>query len=117
MGFKSKNNQSNICKGFKVGGLIFDSEEDYKILKNIDININQTVRLVKDGFIDLNNVFNNIKTINVEETYPDAREELDNLFKNATELLIYEDTIDYKVSCCFFKKFNIIVYPDIDDNL
>ena len=36
MGFKSKNkqtSQSNICIPFKVGGLIFDSEEDYLLLK------------------------------------------------------------------------------------
>ena len=120
MGFKSKNNQtsqSNICKRFRVRGLIFDSEEDYQILKNIDSNINQTVKSVNDGSIDLKDVFNNVKTFNVEESYFDTREELDILFKNATELLCYEGTRfvnEYKVGCCFFDKINVIKYFDSD---
>ena len=36
MGFKSKSNQIN---NFKIRGLIFDSEEDYLLFKNIDKNI------------------------------------------------------------------------------
>ena len=120
MGFKSKNNQtsqSNICKRFRVRGLIFDSEEDYQILKNIDSNIKQTVISVNDGSIDLKDVFNNVKTFNVEESYFDTREELDILFKNATELLCYEGTRfvnEYKVGCCFFDKINVIKYFDSD---
>ena len=119
MGFKSKNNQSNICKRFRVRGLIFDSEEDYQILKDIDSNINQTVKLVNDKIIDLKDVFNNVKTFNVEESYFNTREELDILFKNATELLMYEGTRfvnDYKVGCLFFDKINVIKYFDSDDN-
>ena len=122
MGFKSKNietTQSNNCNPFKVGGLIFDSEEDYLIFKNIDRNITQIVKSVEDGIIDLNEVFNNIKTINVEEIYYDAREEMDGLFKNATGLLCYEGTrlvTDYKVGCCFFDKIKIIKYCDSDDD-
>ena len=119
MGFKSKNNQSNICKRFRVRGLIFDSEEDYQILKNIDSNINQTVKSVNDGSIDLKDVFNNVKTFNVEESYFNTREELDNLFNNATELLCYEDTRffnEYKVGCCFFDKINVIKYFDSDND-
>ena len=120
MGFKSKNNQtsqSNICKRFRVRGLIFDSEEDYQILKNIDSNIKQTVISVNNGSIDLKDVFNNVKTFNVEESYFDTREELDNLFKNATDLLCYEGTRfvnEYKVGCCFFDKINVIKYFDSD---
>ena len=122
MGFKSKSietTQSNNCNPFKVGGLIFDSEEDYLIFKNIDKNITQIVKSVKDGIIDLNEVFNNVKTINVEESYYDAREEMDGLFKNATDLLCYEGTrlvTDYKVGCCFFDKINVIEYCDSDDD-
>ena len=122
MGFKSKSIetiQSYNCNPFKVGGLIFDSEEDYLIFKNIDKNITQIVKSVKDGIIDLNEVFNNVKTINVEEIYYDAREEMDGLFKNATGLLCYEGTrlvTDYKVGCCFFDKINIIEYCDSDDD-
>ena len=122
MGFKSKSketSQSNIYNQFKVGGLIFDSEEDYLILKNIDRNIRQTVKSVKDGSIDLEEVFNDIKKINVKEIYYDAREPLYGMFKNATDLLCYEGTrlvTDYKVGCCFFDKINIIEYCDSDDD-
>ena len=119
MGFKSKNNQSNICKRFRVRGLIFDSEEDYQILKNIDSNIKQTVKSVNDGIIDLKDVFKNIKTFNVEESYYDAGDELDVIFINATSLLMYEGTRfenDYKVGCCFFDKINVIEYCDSDSD-
>ena len=116
MGFKSINkqtSQSNNCNSFKIGGLLFDNKEDYLLFKNIDKNIKETVKSVEDGIIDLKDVFNNIKKINVEETYYDAREELDGLFVNATELLCYEGTlydITYKVGCCFFDKINIKYY-------
>ena len=122
MGFKSINkqtSQSNNCNPFKVGGLLFDSEEDYLLFKNIDKNINDTVKSVKDGSIDLKDVFNNVKTISVKECYYEAREELDGLFENATGLLCYEGTIlvnDYKVGCCFFDKINVIEYFDYDSD-
>ena len=123
MGFKSTNkqtSQSNNCNTFKVGGLLFDSEEDYLILKNIDKNINHIVHLVNNGSLDLEDVFKHIKTISVKECYDEASEELDGLFENATGLLCYEGTrfvIEYKVGCCFFDKFNIIKYCDDDDDL
>ena len=121
MGFKSKKqtSQSNNCNPFKVGGLIFDSEEDYLLFKNIDKNINDTVTSVKDGSIDLTEVFNNVKTINVKECYDEAIEELDGLFENATGLLCYEGTrlvTEYKVGCCFFDKVNVIRYSDSDSD-
>ena len=50
MGFKT-----NICNTFKVGGLIFDSENDYQLFKDIDRNIEQIVISVKDGILDLKN--------------------------------------------------------------
>ena len=122
MGFKSTNkqtSQSNNCNPFKVGGLIFDSQEDYMLFKNIDRNIRDTVKSVEDGIIDLTEVFNNVKTINVKESYYDAGEELDGLFKNATGLLCYEGTrfvTDYKVGFCFFDKINVISFDDSDDD-
>ena len=118
MGFKSKNNQSNICKRFRVHGLIFDSEEDYLNFKRLDEKINQVVQSVKDGSIDLKDFFGNIMSINVEETYFYAREELDGLFINAAYLLTYEDTrfdTDYKVGRYFFDKINVIKCSDSDD--
>ena len=122
MGFKSTNkqtSQSNNCNPFNVGGLIFDSQEDYLLFKNIDKNIRDTVKSVEDGIIDLKDVFNNVKKINVEERYYNAREEMDGLFKNATGLLCYEDTLfvtTYKVGCCFFDKINVIRFDDSDDD-
>ena len=113
MGYKSKSKLSN--NNFKIGGLIFDSEEDYIIFKNINKCINQTVKSVNDGIIDLKDVFNNVKKINVKESYCEAREEMDGLFTNATSLLCYEGTRfqnDFKVGCCFFDKINIIEYCD-----
>ena len=123
MGFKTKSketSQTNICNHFKVGGLIFDSEDDYQLLKDIDRNIKQTVESVEDGSIDLKEFFNKINRINVKESYYDAREEMYGLFKNATHLLCYEGTrfvTNYKVGCCFFDKINIIEYCDSDDDL
>ena len=122
MGFKSKNKQtskSNNCSYFKVGGLFFDSEDDYLLFKNIDKNIEETAKSVEDGSIELKDVFTNIKNINVTELYEDASEEMDGLFKNATGLSCYEGTrfdTDYKVGCCFFDKINIISYQDSDDD-
>ena len=118
MGFKPITKQTNNIP-YNIGGLIFDSEEDYLIFKNIDKDIRETVKLVEDGIIDLKDVFNNIKPINVQERYYDAREELDGLFQNATGLLCYEGTyflITYKVGCRFFDKINVIKFDDSDDD-
>ena len=123
MGFKSKSketSQSNICNPFKVGGLIFDSEDDYLLFQNIDINIKQTVNLVKRGVIVLEEFFNKIKIINVKESYCEAGEEMDGIFRNATELLCFEGTRlfdEYKVGCYFFRKINIIEYCYSDDDI
>ena len=64
MGFKSKSketSQSNICIPFKVGRLLFDSEDDYQLFKDIDRNIFQTVKSVGNGSIDLEEFFNKFK--------------------------------------------------------
>ena len=117
MGFKTKSKQTSQINSnqFTVGGLIFDCEDDYLLLKNIDKNIEETVKIVNEGNINFEDIFNNIKSIYVKESYFDAREELDGLFSNATSLLCYEGTHlinDYKVGCCFFSKINIIEYSD-----
>ena len=114
MGFKCQQN-----KYFKINGLIFDSEEDYKSLKRVDNNIFNIVNLVKKSSADLEKIFNNIKPINVTETYPDAYDEVDGLFTNATSLLIYEGThfiTEYKVACKFFDKIDVIEYEEKEYN-
>ena len=122
MGFKTKSketSQSNICKPFKVEGLIFDSEDDFNLFIDIDRTIRHTVNLVNNGSIDLKKIFNKIKNINVKETYCEAREELHGLFKNSTDLLCFEDTYlvnEYKVGRCFFRKINIIEFCDSDSD-
>ena len=122
MGFKSKSketSQTKNCKSFKVGGLIFDSEDDYQLFKDIDRNITQTVKSVEDGSIDIKEFFNNVKKINVKESYYEAAEEMDGLFENVTHLLCYEGTRfqnDYKVGYCFFDKINIIEYHSDSDS-
>lgn len=111
----TNDNDNDNDKSFKINGLIFDSEEDYNKLKNIDNNIINIVQLVKNGIIDINDVFKSINKIYVEETYPNAYDETDGLFKNATSLLVYEDTsydTEYKVACKFFDKLDVIVYED-----
>ena len=111
--------QLNICDIYQVGGLIFYTEEDYLIFKNIDRNISQTVKLVKNGSIDLEKVFNDIEKIRVIEINYNARQELFGLFKNATELLKYRGTdfdTEYKVGCCFYDKFIIVKYFERDND-
>ena len=108
-------NTINNSKSFKINGLIFDSEEDYKKLKNIDDNINNIVHLVKNGIIDINDIMKSIDKIYVEETYYGAGDELDGLFKNAAGLLMYEDTrynIEYKIGCKFFDKIDVEEYDE-----
>lgn len=118
MGFKTKNSnikQSNIKKPYQVGGLIFDSVDDFKLLEEINKNISLTVKSVEDSNIKLDKVFNNVKNINVKETYFNAGEELEGSFDNATRLLFYGGTrftTDFKVGRCFFDKINIIKYRD-----
>ena len=105
--------------GFHIGGLIFDSEEEFNLFKNIDSNINQTVREIEDERITMEEFFNKIKKINVTETYYDANEELDKLFLNATKLLCYRGTrfiTDYKVASCFFDKINVIKFNESDSD-
>ena len=104
MGFK---------KSFKLGGLIFDSKKDFISLKRVDENIFSIIELVKKSSDNLSNIFNNIKSINVKETYPDAYDEVDGLFTNTTSLLIYEkDSIEYKVAFKFFLKINLRLYEE-----
>ena len=111
MGFTSQNKQSNNTTysnntSFKIGGLIFESVDDYLIFKNLEKNINITIDLVKNGLININDIYNNITPINVKEEYPEASEELDGLFIYVTELLCYNDE-GTKVAKRFFSKIII----------
>ena len=121
MGFKSKSrlssqsNQSNQSNNipFKVGGLIFDCEDDFNLFQNIDKNIGEAVNA---GIVDDDDyLFSNVRSINVTETYPDAREEMDGLFGNATMLLVNENTRfhgDWKIGCRFFAMIDVIEFDE-----
>ena len=100
---------------FQIYGLIFECEEDYLIFKNLDKNINETVKLVNDGILDIEDVFKDIKKIKVKECYYNAEDELDRLFLNATSLLVSEHERfikDYQVGIKFFEKIDVIEYDD-----
>ena len=81
MGAKSSNQG---LQGYKVNGLIFPSVMSFYILKAIDNNCYNIVENEPSGY------FNNVPTIKVIETYPAACEELEGLFLNAVECLMFE---------------------------
>ena len=115
LGFNQLRNNRNNSKSFKINGLVFDNEENFNKLKKYDKHINEIVNLVKYNIIDINDVFKSLDKIYVEETYYDAYDEVDELFKNVTSLLIYEDTphnIEYKIACKFFDKIEVIEYDE-----
>ena len=110
-----KEREMNINVIYQVGGLIFYTEEDYLIFKNIDKNITQIVKSVKDGIIDLYEVFNDIEKIRVIEFKYNARQELFGLFENSSDLFNYRETdIEYKVGCRFYDKIIIVNYFECD---
>lgn len=102
MGFKSKsqNNQQ-----FKVGGLTFPSKNRYNFFRDLDDDINDIVQM---PFDEVQEFFSHISPIDVIETYPDAREQVDDLFENSTDLLCFECSercqLEYKTALFFFSK-------------
>ena len=110
MGFKSATQRRNTS--YKVGGLIFSSKDRYEDLKGIDSGVEIILSDINDEE-ELQEFFNNISPIEVIETYPEAREEMDGLFPNITRFLCYEfyGTSNklkkcYKFADMFFSKFN-----------
>ena len=105
MGFKSSSQKNNTQ--YKVGGLIFPSEESYLELKKIDDNVDNIISNL-DNREELKAFFDKIEPIEVIETYTDAMEETDGLFSNVTYLLCFEDSenlqFDYDFACMFFSK-------------
>ena len=114
MGFKS------AIQGYKVNGLTFPSKEDFYKLKHIDEICHELINLGKDynnsWEIDPSDYFNNLPKVKVIETYPYASEELEGLFENATECLMFEDNETssyhiklYKAANKFFERIKIDV--------
>ena len=111
MGFKSTTQIRT--SPYKVGGLIFPSKDRYDDLKGINSGVEVIISHLGDDGEDLQEFFDKIRPIEVIETYPDAREEMDGLFPNITQLLCYEfygrSNIlkkSYKFANMFFSKFN-----------
>ena len=109
MGFKSSS-QRNITQ-YKVGGLIFPSEESYRELKKMDDNVDNILSNL-DNKEKLQEFFDKIEPIEVIETYPDAMEEANGLFSNITYLLCFEDSenlqFQYDFACMFYSKLKFI---------
>ena len=108
MGFKSLSQRRNTQ--YKVGGLIFPSKDRYVDLKGIDSGVDIILSDLNNDEEELQEFFDKIRTIEVIETYPDAREEMNGLFLNITRLLCFEGVenliFEYKFAFMFFSKFN-----------
>ena len=83
-------------------------DEIFKELRNVGKDYNNRCK------IDPSDYFDNMPKVKVIETYPDACEELEGLFANATECLMYEDeetsnyqTKLYKAADKFFDRIEI----------
>ena len=107
-------------QGYKVNGLTFPSKEDFYKLKHTDEIFHELINLGKDynkrSKIEPSDYFNNLPKVKVIETYPDACEELEGLFVNAAECLMFEDEETscyhiklYKVADKFFERIEIDV--------
>ena len=98
-------------QGYKVNGLTFPSKETFQKLMDID-EIFKNLTDKYDGCniksnADPRNSFHIMTKVIVIETYPDACEELDGLFVNATICLTFEDedTSEYHIE--LYKLANI----------
>ena len=110
----SNSSHSNIP--FEKRGLIFESRNGYNSLKNIDRNASQLVDAVKSGSLDIKEFFGRFEKVKVKETYPDAAENLEELFENITRLYIsndreyFETELDFTAH--FHSKIDVEFYDD-----
>ena len=114
----SNSSQSNIP--FEKRGLIFESKDGYNSLKSIDNNANQLVKNIKEGHFTVKEYFDRYKKVKVKETYPDAAENLEELFEKKTRLYIYNDREYFETeldfSAHFHSKIDVEFYEDDDDD-
>ena len=118
IGFNQFCKKKKNYKYFKINGLVFDNEENFNKLKKYDKFMHEIAKLVKNNIIDINDVFKSFNNIYVEQTYPDAYNEVNKLFTNAASLLIYENTphnIEYKIACKFFDNIEVLEYDENDE--
>ena len=101
--------QRNITP-YKVGGLIFPSQDRYVDLKGIDSDVDIILSDLDNDPGEILAFLDKIKPIEVIETYPGARKEMDGLFPNLTRLDRLEGDkiifLNIVFAFLFFKKFN-----------
>ena len=128
----------SVNQGYQVNVLIFPSQDDFNCLYHIDqtfcelLENMDEIEKIADPLDYLNkemlydegirmlfgfkskNYLDVARKVELIETYPDAREELEVLFENATTCLMFEDIEDsdyqklYKLARKFFKLIKIV---------
>ena len=113
---QAKNMPSQSNKSYEIRGLIFESKTGYNSLKNINDNAKQLVKNIKEGHFTVKEYFDRFDKVKVKETYPDAAENLEELFENITQLYIYNDReyleTELDFSAYFHSKMVIDFYND-----
>ena len=84
MGIKSSQRNNTL---YKVGGLIFPNKDRYVEFEGIDDGADILISHLRNED-NIKEFFDRINPIEVIETYPDAREEMDGLFSNITRYLL-----------------------------
>lgn len=112
MGVKSPSQfytNNEITSNYKVGGLVFSSQGDFSILEGIDEEFETSI-LAEDTSI----YFNLIGKIDITGTYPDAHQELLELFPNIFFTSYKDKKVQNKYICTFYydvmNKIEIIQY-------
>ena len=96
---------------YRIGGLIFRSEHDYKLLKYIDDNISVLEKCIEEGLTNTAFYFCSIKPIKVIQTQ--GPQELFELFSNVSDLVYInedDDLVDInkdKIGTLFFYLFRV----------
>ena len=91
MGFITKSTAMNTPSKHEVDGLIFFNKSTFYTLKNIDMNARKLIQAIKAGSLDMKEFFGRFDKVKVVETYPDAIENLQDIFGNITELIAIND--------------------------
>lgn len=98
---------------FRIGGLIFRNEDDYKLLKYIDENVRVLEKCMENFLTDYVYYFCSLPRVRVLQTYKQAWEELYSLFPSVSELVYivdgneFKDVNNYQIGSSFFELFII----------
>ena len=97
---------------YRIGGLIFRSEDDYKLLKYIDDHVRVLEKCMDENLTNYAFYFCSIQPIKVLQTYTKGWKELYELFPNVSDLvytdgLNFIDVNEYKIGSSFFHLFRV----------